>query len=287
MDGAKQTGFGQVFGWMAYRDFSPLALGLADLYGAEGLADLVPAGPGLQMRWELPERKRIGAAEAAPLWQDVELSITFYYGEGESTMTNEEFVVLIQGGKRDKLPELWAQVERFVAREARRRLVLSGWLGGVEFGDLYDAGYLALVSAVDTFDPEAGRSFVSWLALALKTAFAEAGGYRSRKQARDPLHHAGSLDVPAGDDEDGTTLGEFQEDPQAAQEFQDAEDRLYSQQLGKALGAVLAELPVDQREAVRGRYWRGQVVDNKAHNAALRALRHPRISARLRVYLCG
>ena len=128
-------------------------------------------------------------------------------------MTNEELVALIQGGARDKLPELWAQVERFVAVQAHKRLVLSAALGGVEFGDLYNAGYLALVAAVDSFDPGAGCSFISWLTLALKTAFAEAGGYRSRKQARDPLHRAGSLDVPVGEDEDSATLGDFQADP--------------------------------------------------------------------------
>ncbi len=45
-------------------------------------------------------------------------------------MTNEELVELIQGGERELLPELWAQVERFVAQQARHRLVLSGGLGG-------------------------------------------------------------------------------------------------------------------------------------------------------------
>lgn len=56
-------------------------------------------------------------------------------------MSNEELAALIQGGERDKLVEPWAQVERFVAQQARRRLVLSAGLGGVEFGDLYNAGY--------------------------------------------------------------------------------------------------------------------------------------------------
>lgn len=121
-------------------------------------------------------------------------------------MTNEELALLAQGGERDKLVELWAQVERFVAQQANRRLALSGGLGGVEFGDLYDAGYLALAAAVDTYDPLAGMSFIGWLAFHLRTAFAEAGGYRSRKQARDPLHRAGSLDVPMGEDEDSATL---------------------------------------------------------------------------------
>lgn len=106
-------------------------------------------------------------------------------------MSNEELVALIQAGERGKLAELWEQVERFVAVKAYRRHLLSDGLGGVEVEDLYQSGYLALVAAADSFNPAAGRSFISWLALALKTAFAEAGNYRSSKQARDPLHRAG------------------------------------------------------------------------------------------------
>lgn len=49
-------------------------------------------------------------------------------------MTNEELVELIQVGERELLPELWAQVEQFVAQQARRRLVLSGGLGGWSLG---------------------------------------------------------------------------------------------------------------------------------------------------------
>ena len=178
-------------------------------------------------------------------------------------MSNEELVELIQGGERDKLLELWGQVERFVAGQARRRLVLSAGAGGVEFGDLYNAGYLALVAAVDRFDPESGRTFISWLALHLKTAFAEAGGYRSRKQARDPLHRAGSLDVQAFD-EDSATLGELQPDPAAALAFEDAERQIYQEQLGAVLGDMLAALPEEQRRTLRRRYYAGQKLEEIA-----------------------
>ena len=102
-------------------------------------------------------------------------------------MSNEELVALIQGGERDKLSELWTQVERFVAKKARHRMMASNGFGGVEFDDLYNSGYIALVAAVESFDA-AGGSFIGWLALHLKTAFAKAGGYRSRKQAQ--LHTA-------------------------------------------------------------------------------------------------
>ena len=132
-------------------------------------------------------------------------------------MTNEELVALIQGGDRDKLEQLWGQVERFVAAQANKRLVLSGGLGGVEFGDLYNAGYIAVVAAADTYDPAAGRAFIGWLALALKTAFSQAAGIRSRRQARDPIHQAHSLDAPVGEDTDGNTLADLQADPAAVE----------------------------------------------------------------------
>lgn len=148
--------------------------------------------------------------------------------------------------ERDKLPELWNQVERFVAMQARRRVLLSDGLGGVEAEDLYQSGYIALVAAAESYNPETGRSFISWLALALKTAFAEAGGYRNRKQALDPLHRAGSLDAPISRDEDDGTLADLQADPGAAQDFQDMEDRLYREQLHNALEKALAELPDNQ-----------------------------------------
>lgn len=182
-------------------------------------------------------------------------------------MTNEELVVLIQAGERDRLPELWAQVERFVARQANRLLIAMGdsaAANGLEFSDLYNSGYIALVSAVDSFDPGAGCSFIGWLALALKTAFAEAGGYRSRKQARDPLHHAWSLDAPVGDDEDGAALGEFQANPAAAQAFQDVEHSLYLEQLHDALERALGTLPEQQSGTLRQRYYRGRTLDEIA-----------------------
>ncbi len=34
-------------------------------------------------------------------------------------------------------------------------------------------------------------------------------------------------------------------------------------------------------ELVQARYWEGKTADSKAHNAALRALRHPAVSRRL------
>lgn len=172
-------------------------------------------------------------------------------------MTNEELVERVQAGERDALPPLWTQVERFVAKQAKRRLILSGGLGGIEFGDLYNSGYLALIAAADTYDPAAGCSFIGWLSMSLKTAFAEAGGYRSRKQALDPLHRAGSLNAPLGDDEDGTMM-DVQEDPSAVQGFHEMEHRLFLEQLHDALESAMKTLPDADRSVLVARYYQGR-----------------------------
>lgn len=178
-------------------------------------------------------------------------------------MTNEKLVALIQGGERDKLPELWEQVEKFVAQQAHRRHRLSGGVGGVEVEDLYQSGYIALVAAADTYDPLAGCAFIGWLALTLRTAFAEAGGYRSRKQAHDPLHRAGSMDAPTSEDSD-TSIGELVADPAAALAFQDAEDGIWLGQLHDALETALDELPDRQGDTLRRRFYQTQSLEEIA-----------------------
>ena len=78
-------------------------------------------------------------------------------------MTNEELAVMIQGGQADLVPTLWEQVERFVAKQAHRWFLNNR--RRVEFDDLYQSGFLAMMEAVRTFDPEGGSSFLSWMPL--------------------------------------------------------------------------------------------------------------------------
>jgi len=169
-------------------------------------------------------------------------------------MTNEELVALIQSGEREHLAELWEQVEKFVAMQAGKKARALEGFGGVTAEDLYQSGYIALVAAADSYDPAAGCAFIGWLALALKTAFAEAAGYRTSR--RDPLEYSASLDTPL-DDESGLTLGDLQEDP-AAQAMQDVENNIWLEQLRAALQKAMAELPAEQRDTLRLRYYARQ-----------------------------
>lgn len=170
-------------------------------------------------------------------------------------MSNEELALCVQQGERDKLGELWGQVEKFVAMKAGHAARQLDGFGGVTEEDLCQSGFLALVEAVETFSPEAGASFLHWLALHLKTAFAQAAGYRSKK--RDALDFASDLDAPL-QEVDNLTLADAIEAPDAAQSFEEAERVVWLEDLRRTLGAALDELPEKQRETVTAHYYQGK-----------------------------
>lgn len=186
--------------------------------------------------------------------------------------TNEELVVAIQSGEREKLKLLWSQVERFVRKQVYRRHCMLGDFGGATMDDLYQSGYLALVAAVDTYDPERGMSFIGWLRVALKTSFAEAGGYRSSR--KNPLDCAESLDEPfSGDGGDGGTLAHVIATPENP--IADVEEKVYNEQLRAALDAALRQLPVHEEAVIRARYYQGRTlreIGPRAHNLEKQAL---------------
>lgn len=198
-------------------------------------------------------------------------------------MSNEELVVLIQGGERDKLMELWAQVRRMVLKEAVRWAAYRS--NGIDLEDLEQAGFIALMRAVDSFNPTAGARFSTWYYPIVKDEFQRATGRRTEKQRRDPLDAAVSLDAPITEDSDNISLGDTIPDPGAESAIADVDHREDLRHLHAALEAAIATLPFDLQAAIRGRYYRGETVDANAHNKAMRMLRAPKCSQALRAYL--
>lgn len=213
-------------------------------------------------------------------------------------MTNEELVGLIQGGDREQFLQLWAKVQGIARKEAHRWAAYRS--GGAELEDLEQAGFIALMRAVDSFDSSAGVRFSTWYYPIMKDEFQRATGRRTAKQAKDPLQQAGSLDEPVGDDEDGAALVELVADSSALLAFERAEERQYRAQLRAALGEALGQLPAHHRSIIRRRFYRGQTfsaiaaemgiqpeIVRKWEGEALKLLRHPRISRSLMEYLPG
>ena len=176
-------------------------------------------------------------------------------------MSNEELAVRIKAGERDRLLELWVQVKDLVAWYAVRRYNAAPGLGGVEVDDLIQSGFIAMVEAVESFDPGAGYKFSTWMKRPLQTAFAKAGGYLTEKQKMDPLHRCDSLDRPVGED-DGDTLGDLQAAPD--DDMEAAERRIWLEQLRAALDKAVATLPAEWEELIDRHYYLGETLQQTA-----------------------
>ena len=151
--------------------------------------------------------------------------------------------------------------------------------------DLMQVGFIAVMEAADTYDGSA--AFSTWLGFYLKKEFAVSCSQRTERQRQDPIQHAVSLSAPIGEgsDDDETLLGDVIGDPSAASDFEAVDENDRRSRLYTVLENAIAELPDDLREAIQGKYWRQETVSTKAHNAAIRALRHPKVSRHLAAFM--
>lgn len=211
-------------------------------------------------------------------------------------MSNEELVAEIQAGSMELMGQLWDQVAGLIKWKAKRIMtVLEGCPGrGVEFEDLCQSGYLAMVAAVDTYDPAAGGTFSTWLMYHLKTAFAEATGYRTQKGRQEPLNNYLSLDTPLTDDADSDDLMDVVADPSGLQWRESLEESMWRKQLQEAVGAALSTVPEQYREILRLRYWEDMTLEDvgdlrgiskervrQMENKGIRILRQPKTASQL------
>ena len=140
-------------------------------------------------------------------------------------MSNEELAALIQAGEADRLLDLWAAVNRFAWKRARRWMLAWEGRGGIAHEDLMQCAFLALLDALEGWKPDGG-SFLGWYAFRLKAAFTEAYGQRTARDRRDPLRSAVSLDMPLANDEgDPFTLADTLPDPAAGAALAEVEER--------------------------------------------------------------
>ena len=173
-------------------------------------------------------------------------------------MSNEELVLAIQAGETDRIGELWEQVNKFIAWIAQRTMSAIGESSAVEVEDLIQSGYFALVAAVRSYD-SAGGPFLKWLKYYLKTAFAEAAGYRTDKMQNDPLRWAISLDQPIGAD-GNCVFGELIPDDEAAASIDTIEDNLWNAQLHTALDKALDTIPPKYGDIIKMRYYHSKTL---------------------------
>ena len=163
---------------------------------------------------------------------------------------------------------LWDAVRRLVVLWANKYIAEGGNAGTrlYEADDLIQAGYLALVDAVDTYDADKGE-LTTLLRYHVLNRFSEVSGRRGRKLR--PEVYAASLDAPLSTDSD-TTRADMIAD--TAADFTD--DIIEREAIRQDCAAIIAEmqkLPDAQRQALLLTAWDGLTLKEAAQVMAVKS----------------
>lgn len=191
-------------------------------------------------------------------------------------MSNEELAILIRNGDKSKLSELWDGVRGYVAKTAHSYMVIYDGRYGVEFDDLMQSGFLAMVAAAESYEPKDAK-FITWLTYHLKTVFAEAANRRTKSQRKNPLHSASSLMEPVPGAEDGEML--LMDTIPAPDAFEEVESKIYREQLRADLETVLSTISEKCADVLRLHFFDGMEL---ADIARQRGVSNETISVRKR-----
>lgn len=218
--------------------------------------------------------------------------IVLYWGSVK--MSIEELVAAVQAGDQSLMEVLWGAVVNLVKWKAKRVMTSLELLSDskrVEFEDLVQSGYFALVAALETYKPECG-AFSSWLMYYLQTAFADTAGYRTKQGRME--NRADSLDRPLTNEENSRPMGDFIPDHATVATMESIEEREYREQLREALDAALEAIPEKYSRVIQLRYLQNQSLSEtgavigvsservrQMENKGLKILRQPETAANL------
>lgn len=174
-------------------------------------------------------------------------------------MSNEELAERIRDGEAELIPELWENVKGFVRHQAYKYNRRYPGRGGAEPGDLVQSAYFAMLTSVQDFRREKGFPFMAFLMNDLKTEFSRCFGFYSSRDAlnRRPL----SLDAPIAEDKGERTLADNIQDP-TENAIEEVEREIWLEQLRSALDAAMDQLPQDQRQTLKNRYYQGKTLED-------------------------
>lgn len=177
-------------------------------------------------------------------------------------------VAKITAGHEEKIPELWAELENLCAWYCRKlyRQLPDSFL--LDFEDLSQCGYIALLDALRHYDNDrAGRFSVLYLFYLNGAIYREnrlnTGGHHVDGSRRfDPAIAKGSFRLDAETDESGEKGGTLL-DALAADDFPEngmdtiagVTEQIFRQQLHSALEELIQDLPAAERHLIRQKYY--------------------------------
>ena len=134
---------------------------------------------------------------------------------------------------------------------------MSGTDRAVDVDDLIQEAYFAMIRAAETYNPVKESSFLGWWNFYMKTAFNFTLNIRTTKEKKSICHRCKSLDTPLAES-DGDTLGSMIQSD--AGELDDADRRIWQDELRRTLTPMLQQLPSQWREILHKRYFEGKTL---------------------------
>lgn len=141
-------------------------------------------------------------------------------------MTNEEIAVMINNGQTELIPLLWGRVRKLVAKFTNSYYMRHYELckrSGVTDDDLMQEAYFGFIKAIQSYPPESGNMFTTYLNYPIQSCFVAITGQRTSKSRNEPLNHAVSFDTPITDTDDGITLQDTLHDENTYIDFEQIE----------------------------------------------------------------
>jgi len=181
-------------------------------------------------------------------------------------MTNEELAIKIKQGSIDLLPQLWEQIKLFIYRYSYRYFTLYGdscTKAGADVDDLMQEGYFALLDAVQAYKPESEYKFLTFIGYPLKNHFNALVGFRGASGRNSLLNNSMSLDKPLDGTQD-ILLGHSVPDAKAECEMDSVVAADYQDRLCNDLQGCIDDLPPDQQEIIKKKYYHGSALTEVA-----------------------
>ena len=191
--------------------------------------------------------------------------------ETKQGRSNEELAILAQQGDKRALYQLWQQIETLVCMICGRAYQYRkdrADRAGVAEEDMKQEGYFAFLDAVQAYSPASGYRFTTYLHYPLQNRINALLGTRTTRALKDPLCNCTSLDAPilGGDDENITVADTI---PDKGTEMEEAEQRVFCDQLRADLEKCLDEIPDPEASALRAAYFDGNTLQQIAAQRGL------------------
>ena len=212
--------------------------------------------------------------------------------QAEIFAKQQEYIMRIQAGERDLIPELWNLLLPLTHKIISRYLFHEQGTRLYEEGDLLGCAYIALCAALDGYSRDKG-AFSTYYHLWIQNTTADIRGTRKR---HDVNRAAVSLNKPL-DEDNGDELQDLQEDTTAAEQIDSVERRIYLEQLRQELDKCNTYLTEQERQVIHIRYYHNKTLEETGacmgisrerarsiEAAAIRKYRQPRSDVNLRQF---